>query len=308
MVAPRIAVVGGGRIGEVHARNLAAARARVVVVEPDSMRARAVADRLGLPTVAGLDALEPGALDGAVVCTPTDNHEESVRALFRHRVPILLEKPCSADPVASQALGEEAEKRGVALRIGFQRRFAPEYLALRDLVRSGTERITLATYTSLDGAPPPTGYQVAGGSLAFDLQIHDVDLALWTFGTEVADVVAVQVDLDGVADTLLTSLRHSGGVACSLVSKRTSGGGCEVYAEVIGEQATFSTRSMVAPQRYADFRDRFRQAYVEEIHNFLGLIAGRRDRLATWSDAVAAESVCQRIDVAVAARLSLSPS
>lgn len=297
---PRVAIIGGGRIGIVHARNLADAGARVIVVEPDPGQAAIVGQSVGCDVVAAMDALEHDGLDGAVVCTPTDTHPAVVRDLFRHRAPILLEKPCCAEPVASQALGEEADQNGITLRIGFQRRFAPEYAALRAMVRSGEQRIALATFTSLDGAPPPRGYQVAGQSLAFDLQIHDVDLALWTFGTEIMDVAAIQVDIDGLADTLLTSLRFADGVACSLVSKRTSGGGCEVHAEIVGERTTFATKSHVPVQRYADFRERFADAYATEIGDFLRLIDGGSDNLATWRDAVAAEAVCQRIDAAVA--------
>lgn len=294
---PRIAVVGGGRIGSTHARNLVELGADVTVVEPDPARAAALSAALGcrvVPDAAGL----PDA-DGAVVCTPTDTHATVVAGLLPLGIPVLLEKPCTAQPEASARLGALAEEAGVPLRIGFQRRFSPEYAVLRREYRAQPDQFGFAVFTSLDGAPPPQGYQVAGGSLAFDLQIHDIDLVLWLFGSEVVEVSASQSDASGAADLLVTTLTLASGTVCSVVSKRASPGGCQAYAELIGSRTLLDTRPLTAPGPHPDFRSRFAAAYRAEMAAFLAFVEGGPDELPHWRDAVAAETVCARIDEAL---------
>lgn len=296
---PRVAVIGAGRIGAVHAANLLASGAQVVVVEPDECRGAQLAGRPGLTVVAGLS--EVGTVGGYVVASPTDTHARVVSQILDRRVPVLVEKPCCADPVTTRSLGAAADRWEVPLYIGFQRRFAPEYLALRDRVQQGTDRFTYAAFTSFDGAAPPTGYQVAGGSLAFDLQIHDVDLMLWIFGVPVAQVIGMQAEIDEVPDTLLTSVRLANGVVCAIISKRMSGHGCEVYAELVGARTTVRTAEPASAGRYADFRERFADAYTAEMRAFLAVVEGRATatHLATWEDAAQAEGVCRAIETSL---------
>ncbi|KJY36170.1 Gfo/Idh/MocA family oxidoreductase [Streptomyces sp. NRRL S-495] len=294
---PRIAVVGGGRIGSTHARNLAELGADVTVVEPDPARAAALSAELRCRVVP--DAAELPGADGAVVCTPTDTHAAVVAGLLPHGVPVLLEKPCTAQPEASARLGALAEEAGVPLRIGFQRRFSPEYAALRQEYRARPGQFGFAAFTSLDGAPPPQGYQVAGGSLAFDLQIHDIDLILWLFGSAVVEVSASSGGAGAATDLLVTTLTLACGTVCSVVSKRASPGGCHAYAELIGSRAVLDTRPLTAPGPHPDFRSRFAAAYRAEVAAFLAFVEGGPDELPHWRDAVAAEKICARIDEAL---------
>ncbi|MFC5667832.1 Gfo/Idh/MocA family protein [Kitasatospora misakiensis] len=295
---PRIAVVGGGgRIGGTHARNLLKLGADVTAVEPDPARAAALSAGLGCRVVP--DAAELPDVDGVVVCTPTDTHEAVVAGLLPRGIPVLLEKPCTARPEASARLGALADEAGVPLRIGFQRRFSPEYAALRQEYRARSEEFGFAVFTSLDGAPPPQGYQVAGGSLAFDLQIHDIDLVLWLFGSEVVGVSASQGGAGAAADLLVTTLTLACGTVCSVVSKRASPAGCQAYAELIGSRTQLDTRPLTAPGPHPDFRSRFAAAYRAETAAFLAFVGGGPDELPHWRDAVAAETVCARIDEAL---------
>ncbi|MGC4891488.1 Gfo/Idh/MocA family oxidoreductase [Micromonospora sp. DT227] len=296
---PVVGVVGAGRIGAVHVGNLIRLGARVCVAEPDPRRRAVVEREFGCPTVS--DPADLPDVAGVVVATPTRTHVDVVRATLTRRVPILLEKPCAADPVLSAELGTAADRVGVPLRIGFQRRQAPEFVALRRAMTDRCGTVGFAAFTSLDGTPPPAGYQVAGGSLAYDLQIHDIDLVRWLFDSPVVEVSAVQADRRGAVDLLVTTLRLASGTVCSLVGKRISGAGCEVWAHLVGDVSSIDTRQLHEPRTHIDFRSRFAEAYEREAASFLRLVRGGADTLPDWRDAVAAEDVCQRVEKSLTA-------
>ena len=124
----RIGVAGVGRIGTMHATNLAALDRvdEVLLFDPVPGRAaQASAELAGTKAVDDLDTLL-GNVDGVLLATPTNTHPEMLRAAIARGVPTLCEKPIASDLAEMTALVEDVEKSGVEVLVGFQRliRFA----------------------------------------------------------------------------------------------------------------------------------------------------------------------------------------
>lgn len=162
-----IGVAGVGRIGSMHAANLAAVPEvdEVLLYDPVPGRAAEVAAGLGAGTRA-VDTVEDLlAADGVLVATPTDTHPDMVRRAIAAGTPVLCEKPLAADVATSAALVEEIEASGVPVVIGFQRRFDPATAELHRRLRAGergrsTWSARCATTTRPRRAsswPPPAG-------------------------------------------------------------------------------------------------------------------------------------------------------
>ncbi|MFL6115813.1 MAG: hypothetical protein ACJ786_31360, partial [Catenulispora sp.] len=163
--------------------------------------------------------------------------------------------------------------------------------------------IDLAVFTSLDGNPPPEDYEVAGGSLAFDLQIHDIDLMFWLLGgrpVRVECTTKPAACLGGGTDLLVTTVELSSGPVCVLTAKRLNPGGCQVGARLTGSADDLDTTSWQEPGPHLDFLDRYHDAYIAEAEDFLRLLHGEADSLATWSDGARAEDLCASIDALLA--------
>lgn len=80
-----------------------------------------------------LDDLLDGGIDAAFVHASTDAHADLVERLLQAGVPVLVDKPLAPDLATATRLVELAERLGVSLAVGFNRRFAPAYASLAGL-------------------------------------------------------------------------------------------------------------------------------------------------------------------------------
>ena len=132
----RLGLIGAGRIGRVHAANVAQ---RV-----PSARLVAVADVFGEAAHAlagdyGLDAyddhrrlLERSDIDAVVICSSTDTHAQMIEEAAQAGKHIFCEKPIALDLARIDQALAAVERAGVKLQIGFNRRFDPGFAAARD--------------------------------------------------------------------------------------------------------------------------------------------------------------------------------
>ncbi len=186
----RLAVVGLGRIGKIHALHAhrlgGSGRARLnALVDPDLPRAHELAAELGgavavYPTVEELTAAH-GA-DAAVISTPTGMHRQHAQTLIDAGLRVLLEKPMTdslaGDREFTAALNRTAP---AALMLAFQRRFDPALMRARQLLQAGAIGRAFKIVSTLeDSAPLPDGYDSAG--LLYDMAVHNVDEILWLCG------------------------------------------------------------------------------------------------------------------------------
>lgn len=179
MSQPRLAVVGAGVMGSYHARVIARSeRCELArVVDPDPVTGEQVAQRYG--TAWRPDLEELGDLDAVVVAAATEAHAGLVTAALSHGLPVLVEKPVSAQLAETEALVALAERASVPLMCGFVERFNPAVLTVRQMVSE-------PVHVSAVRHSPYAGRIRTG--VAWDLLIHDVDVCLRLVATEPVQV------------------------------------------------------------------------------------------------------------------------
>jgi myo-inositol 2-dehydrogenase/D-chiro-inositol 1-dehydrogenase len=307
----RIGVAGVGRIGTMHATNLAALAQvdEVLVADPVPGRAELVATELGarVKAVAGVgDLLD--TCDGVLVATPTDTHPVLVRQCLASRTPVLCEKPIAANLPEMTALVAEIEAAGVPVLVGFQRRFDPPMVELRRRIGAGElGTIYQVRATGFDAQPPDFAYLPTSGGIFRDLLIHDLDAVPWLVGEPVVEVYAsgsVLVDPAFAAaddvDNAMVLLRFAGGAHAVLTAGRHDPLGYDHRIEVLGARDSVAVGldartplnslepdgPTAGPDAYPGFPDRFRRAYRNEMQVFVDVLGGWSENPSPAADSV----------------------
>ena len=297
----RIGVAGVGRIGTMHAANLAALSQvdEVLLYDPIAGRAERAAGGPKTSAVPGLDDLLKQS-DGVLVATPTDTHPGLVRACIAAGKPVLCEKPIAADLPAMSALVAEIEAAAVPVLVGFQRRFDPAMTDLhRRIVAGELGTIYHVRATGFDAQPPDFSYLPSSGGIFRDLLIHDLDAVPWLVGEPVAEVYAsgsVLVDEAFAAaddvDNAVVLLRFDGGAHAVLTAGRHDPLGYDHRIEVLGARDSVAvglderTPLHGVPDAYSGFPDRFSLAYRTEMAVFTDVIAGRAENPSPARDSL----------------------
>ena len=179
----RVAVVGVGHLGTVHAR-IYAGRADaelVAVVDRDLARAGKLAEELGCRALADPAEL-PDDLDAVSVVVPTRAHADVAVPLLERGLPLLVEKPLAADLAQADRILAAAERAGVALAVGHVERFQPGVRKVREM---GVRPRFIECHRL-----SPFGLRGTDVGVVHDLMIHDLDLVLELVGDEVESIDA----------------------------------------------------------------------------------------------------------------------
>jgi myo-inositol 2-dehydrogenase / D-chiro-inositol 1-dehydrogenase len=308
----RVAVVGAGRMGQLHARLLASAKtvSELVVADADVDQAKVVAEGVGAEAAADpMDALE--SADAAVIATPVETHAMLVKAAVERRCPVLCEKPLAESLAATIELADHVDGAGVLVKVGFQRRFDHGYRAARAAVIEGRlGRLYMMRLQATEPGGPPSPKT----NLVRNTAIHDFDLVRWLSGEEVLSVYVDGADRDRHVfdprfdpDTIVASMRLTGGALAAVTVTRLSPRGYDVRAELVGSRdhvaAGWSERTPVRSvernpralvgEGWSSWQTRFEQAYRSEVTAFLETVAGGADSGAGVRDAVEAHRIAE---------------
>lgn len=319
----RIALLGAGRIGRLHARVLAAQTevSEIIVADVVPGRARELAAEFNGRAVESVEEALDDA-DAVVIATPTDVHATLVRAAVERGLPTFCEKPLAFDLGETADLVGRVERAGVPLQVGFQRRFDPAYREARRLVEAGELGIVyLVRLIAHDHEPPPDAYIPTSGGLFRDSSIHDFDALRWVTGQEVVEVYATgsvrafdAFARHGDVDTGAAILRLGDGTLGVLGQTRHDPRGYDVRMEIVGSRDSVTVglgprtpiRSLepdaaTAPgAAWTSFLDRFEVAYTEEVRAFVQVARGAIRSPCTAHDALEA----MRISVAATQSLA----
>lgn len=297
----KIGVIGIGRIGGMHARNLRITSGVGTVLLHDLVpgaAARAAAELGGEVEVRhDLDTMLEEC-DGVVVATNSSSHPAVVRRAVESRTPVLCEKPIASDLAAMRALVTFVEAAGETVVVGFQRRFDPALAALKHRIDAGElGDLYVIRATGYDAKPPDPSYVPTSGGIFRDLMIHDLDAVPWLVGRRVVSVSAhgsVLVDdmfakADDV-DVAAVTLTFEGGALAQLVATRHDPLGYDHRIEVLGSRdsvavglgsgaplALIDENERTAPlDPFPGFPERFAPAYRAEMAAFTKIITGER--------------------------------
>ncbi len=310
----RLGLLGAGRIGQTHARSVAATeRARLVAVaDPVEAAAAAVARMTGARVTSPDALLSDPAIEGVLIAAPTDLHADLIEGAADAAKAIFCEKPLDLDLSRAQRGVAAAARRGVPLMIGFNRRFDPSFRRLREEIdgrRIGD--VELVQITSRDPAPPPLAYIQRSGGLFRDMMIHDLDMARFLVGEPIVEVSATGSALvdpaighAGDVDTAVAVLRSSGGRLCVISNSRRAVYGYDQRIEVHGSAGMLSAGNPAATTvTRADgsgfatdplntfFMDRYADAYRLELAAFCAVVRGGNVPYPDGEDGLAALAI-----------------
>lgn len=294
----RIAVLGCGRIGRMHARNVAAHPQATLAAVYDIHRpsAEEVAAKHG---VVALDSAEAAFsspdIDAVLIATSTETHADYIEKAVAAGKPVLCEKPIDLSLARVNRCAQAIKGSSVPVQLGFNRRFDPGHRALRDSVRAGDiGDLHQVIITSRDPAMPPRSYYEVAGGLFRDMTIHDFDLARFMLGEEPVDVFAIGgriidpalMDELGDNDSAMVIMRTASGKQCHINNHRQAVYGYDQRVECLGTagMALSDNRKPHEMRRHAKaftkraapylnfFIERYAEAFMAEIAAFVDAI------------------------------------
>ncbi|MEO6652407.1 MAG: inositol 2-dehydrogenase [Ilumatobacteraceae bacterium] len=293
----RIGILGCGRIGRMHAELIADrvdGLALGAVYDVFDEAAQATAARCGGRVATSPESLIDGDdVDAIAICSSTDTHIDLLVAAAAAGKPVFIEKPLSLDLDEVDRGVRAVDAAGIAVQVGFNRRFDPSHRAVRQRVLDGDiGSVHLCRITSRDPAPPPISYIEVSGGIFNDMTIHDFDMARFATGSEVVDVFAhgaVLVDPAigeaGDYDTVVVTLRHESGAITTIDNSRRAAYGYDQRVEVFGSGGmAMSDNPLVTTTTFRDatggrqsvvpyfFLDRYIPSYLAEWAAFRDLV------------------------------------
>lgn len=292
----KLALLGAGRIGQVHARAIAATPGATLVAVADAMPAAAqsIADTYGC-AVKSIDEIAALTdLDGVLICTPTNTHADLIERFARLGKAVFCEKPIDLDLDRVEACLAVVAECGTPLMLGFNRRFDPHFSAVKSAIQAGQiGKVEQVTITSRDPGLPPFDYIDVSGGIFRDMTIHDFDMARFLLGEEIATVQATasvlvdpKVAEHNDFDTASVILTTASGAQCTLLNSRRASYGYDQRIEVHGSEGMVSAENQrpvsievasaqgyTRPPLHDFFMTRYTEAYAAEIAAFIGMIS-----------------------------------
>lgn len=291
----KVAVLGAGRIGQIHAANVAAnPRAKLVAVaDPIAAAANALGKKLNCEASTDAEAvIERADIDAVVIGTPSDTHAHLMLLAARAGKAVLCEKPVDNDLAKADAAVAELKQLNARVMMAFNRRFDPSNIELRRAIDAGDiGDVRQVIITSRDPGLPPRDYVAHSGGIFRDMAIHDFDMARFLLGEEPVEVYAKAsriVDPGLMSefndyDTLMVILQTSSGKQCHINCCREAVYGYDQRFEILGSKGMLlndnlrpsTVRRYTAQETEARqpllnfFLQRYTDAYRNELEAFL---------------------------------------
>jgi myo-inositol 2-dehydrogenase / D-chiro-inositol 1-dehydrogenase len=308
-----IAVIGTGRMGSVHVRNIARLIPEANLVALCDIRlevAQAVADECGIQRVVRdyHELLEDKTIEAVLIATSTPTHASIIKDCAAAGKQIFCEKPLALDLADIDDALAEVEKAGVKLQVGFNRRFDKSYQRVHEIVASGEiGRPCILRITNRDPDFPAMEFMRASGGIFLDLAIHDFDMVRYQVG-EVDEVYAMgsvlinqELHEFNDVDTDVVSLRFANGAVGSIDNSRKAVYGYDQRLEVFCSNGTAmaenetettvvkgNTAGFLSAKPPYFFMQRYAPCYVEEVRQFIECVRDDKPTPTTGIDGRAA--------------------
>ncbi len=306
----KFAVIGAGRIGQVHARAIAAhPKAELALVcDPVETNAKKLADSYHVDYTLDVDEALAADVDAVIIGSPTAFHVEHILKAVANGKKVMCEKPIALDVAEARRCVSELKDAADHVMMGFNRRFDPAFAAVHEAVEAGrVGRLEQLTIISRDPSAPPVEYIKVSGGIFRDMTIHDFDMARFFLG-QVTEVHAMGQNLDpavkaaGDFDAAVVTLRAANGAVATIINNRRCCSGYDQRLEASGSKGALfadnvrattvrlsNAEATDAQEPYLDFfLERYAQAYRIELSAFIEAVENGTATPTTIGDAVAA--------------------
>lgn len=305
----RVALIGAGRMGQVHLGALQSSEEISVaaVVEPLAPTREHLQGKGLIVYESVQELLDSAAIDAALIAAPTDQHPELVATFAAAGLPMLCEKPVGVSPEDAAGATRVAADAGVLLQVGYWRRFVPELRRLREQIAGGElGQISLLSCMQWDSELPSEQFRSHSGGLMVDMGVHEFDQTRWLLGEEFESMVAVPAGpsteprpaTDPDSAVLLASTSSGTAVTISLGRQFPHPDSC--WVEVWGTKGYARIPFMWG----AAGEDVFRVSMRRQAEAFVRAVRGLPCEGAQAHDAIAAQRVAARAADALAAGIA----
>jgi len=233
MPSLRTAIIGCGKIAQVHAKTLQHMEETMLVAVQSRNREKASATAAAFGAtpytdIAGMIKRE--RIDAVIICTPHPAHKEAAITAMQHGAHVLVEKPLAVTLEDCDAMMETAARTGRKLGMISQRRFYPSCRRIKEAIdagKLGTPMLGLVVmYGWRDEAyyrsdPWRGKWQEEGGGVLVNQAPHQLDLLQWFMGSEFEELYGVWQNINHpyieVEDTASAIVRFKNGAVANIV-------------------------------------------------------------------------------------------
>jgi myo-inositol 2-dehydrogenase / D-chiro-inositol 1-dehydrogenase len=306
-----VALFGAGRIGKIHAANLAAqpgVRFKYVV-DVNAEAAATLAAQHGGSSASIDTALADPAVKAVVIASSTDTHADLILRSAAAGKAIFCEKPVDLTLDRARACAAAVKEAGVLCMLGFQRRYDPTFAAVKRRIEAGEIGTPeMLVVTSRDPGPPPVSYIKVSGGIFKDMLIHDFDIFRWILDDEAVSVHATGSCLvdpaiaeAGDLDSTVVTIRTAKGRLCQINTTRRAAYGYDQRFEVLGskgmlqagnhkptEVTAYGVEHVSVDKPEDFFLERYRVAYAQEMAHFFDALTNGTPLRTTVHDGLKA--------------------
>ncbi|KAA9001887.1 inositol 2-dehydrogenase [Affinibrenneria salicis] len=290
-----IALLGAGRIGQVHAANIDAHKESTLysVVDSYAPNATRLAEKYHARVQSVEQALADDNVHAVLIASSTDTHADLIEKAAIHNKPIFCEKPIHLDIARVRKCLSVVKENQVPLFIGFNRRYDPNFRKVRQAFINGTiGKAESLLIVSRDPSPPPVAYVNVSGGMLRDMTIHDFDMASYIMGEKPVAVFAKgsslvdpEIGKAGDIDTAFVVITFESGAMATISNSRRSGYGYDQRIELHGEKGVLAAQNIrensvevwseagcVAAKPEHFFLQRYDAAYKAEWEHFIDVL------------------------------------
>jgi len=312
----KVGLLGAGRIAGVHATAISSHPGSTLAAVSDHFPE--AADKLSKEYSCAArstdEIIADQSIDAVLIATSTDTHSDLIEAATAAGKAVLCEKPVDLSLERARLCQVAAAKTGKPVMIGFNRRFDPNFGALKTALDAGEiGKPELLSITSFDPAPPPVTYIKVSGGLFRDMMIHDFDMANFIIGEAPVSVSAIgssivdaEIGEAGDVDTAVVTLAYADGRIAVIKNSRRAVYGYDQRVELLGSDGLLQAQNMLentvvksttqgvtgAKPTYF-FLERYMPAYAAEWAAFVEAVSGGNPMPVSLEDGVAALAMAE---------------
>ncbi len=316
------ALFGAGRIGSIHAENVAHhSKAQLVAVyDPLLSNAERIEQQYGCKHMLPEQIFSDEKIDAILICSATDTHADLIEQAVAAGKHVFCEKPIDLSLARAKSCLKRVSQSHCKVMVAFNRRFDPNFHTLHQKVSDGTiGSVEMVSIISKDPSPPPEDYVSVSGGLFRDMTIHDFDMARFLLTEEISSIhaqasclVDPAIGKLGDIDTAVITLSTKSGKLAQISNSRRAIFGYDQRIEVHGSEGMLTAQNMAEntveiynqngvtranPMHF--FLERYAEAYRLEMDQFIAHLLKKDIAVPTLHDGL------QSLMLAEAANISL---
>ena len=306
----KIALMGAGRIGKMHA-NLIMANSNCsleFVYDVNTKFAEEISQQTGAKVAKSPeDAINSENTDAVFIASATPTHVSFITMAVNAKKPVFCEKPIDLDINKVDECREFIKDKNIPIQIGFNRRFDNSHSKVK-IASNDNEigKLEMLVISSRDPEPPGIDYLKAAGGFFRDTTIHDFDLSRFILGDDPIEKISafgeqlISEDAKKVGDhdTAMFIMRSKSGVLIHINNSRRAVYGYDQRVEAFGSkgmiisnnQTQSSVEKFTKDHTFAKdpvqffFIERYEQAYKSQLEEFLSMITNKSQPKVTFED------------------------